>query len=395
MRIGINGYYLNTQQSGIGQYSINTLRALAEIDRKNVYYIFTPEAVPLYLPSNFKLKTIHPLPFFPRTFLNRFLWEEFQLASAIKKYRIELFHSMYQSLPRGVEKIGNVITIHDVIPWRFPFERKQLSYRLYSDLRKRLVIKRANKIVTVSETSKLDLAPSYGIKPETIEVTYESIDPVFFEKPKETELKEFKERYKITNGFVLYTGGLKRHKNLRILIKAFAILVKEYGYLGDLYILGAKRNTMATSPYIYYRIEDLEAYASLKKISNRVKFIGFISRKDMSLFMHAAQCFVSASLYEGFGLPALEAMSSGTPSVLSNLGAYPEIADGGALFVYPYGPHRIADAINRSLVDTHVRHELIKNGRKRAADFDRVKIAKRLFEIYQEVYDDYKIQFQP
>lgn len=180
-----------------------------------------------------------------------------------------------------------------------------------------------------------------------------------------------------------------------MLIKSFSILVNDFGYKGDLYILGAIRKTMAISPYIYYKIEDLEKYAHMKKVGKQVKFVGFVSRKDMSLFMHTASCFVSLSLYEGFGLPALEAMTSGCPSVLSNLGAYPEIAQNAALFVYPYGAHRVAYALNQVLTNKYLRKKLILNGLKQAKFFDRVKIAKRVLEIYNEIYDDYKINFQP
>lgn len=395
MRIGINGYYLTTQHSGLGQYTVNLLHALSEIDKINKYYVFSPENVEWNFPENFKLKIIPPLPFFQKTFLNRFFWEEYQLGNAVKEYKIEVFHGMYQSLPHGTEKIGAVVTIHDAIPWRFPFERKQLSYRLYSDYRKDLVKKRANKIITISETSKLDFAPIYGLKPETIEVTYESVDPVFWKTPTHVEIKEFKERFQLKNDFILYTGGLKRHKNLRMLIKSFAILINEYGYKGDLYILGAIRNTMAVSPFIYYQVSDLEKYAKMKKIGNRVKFIGFVSRKDMSLFMHLAKCFVSLSLYEGFGLPTVEAMTSGCPSVLSNLGAYPEIAGEAALYVYPYGPHRIAEAMNELITNKKLHRILVKKGLIKAEQYDRTKIAHRLLEIYKEVYDDYKINFQP
>lgn len=395
MRIGLNGYYLSTPYSGIGQYTVNLIRALAEIDTTNKYYLFSPVAIDLGLPANFKVKVIPSLPILSKTFVNRFLWEEYQLGAAIKKHKIEVFHGLYQSLPRGVENIGNVVTIHDAIPWRFPFERRQLSYRWYSDTRKDLVKKRAQKVITVSETSKIDFASIYDIKPETIEVTYESVDPIFWEKPTEKEIKQFRETYKVSKDFILYTGGLKRHKNLRMLIKSFAILVKEHGFEGDLYILGARRSTMAVSPFIYYKIEDLEKYAKMKKIGNQVKFVGFVSRKDMSIFMHQAKCFVSISLYEGFGLPAIEAMTSGCPSVLSNLGAYPEIAEGAALFGYPYGPHRVAESVNKILTDKKLKNELVAKGLERAHFFDRKKIAARVLEIYKEVYDDYKINFQP
>jgi len=133
----------------------------------------------------------------------------------------------------------------------------------------------------------------------------------------------------------------------------------------------------------------------MKHIGDRVKFIDFVSQKDLAVFYRLAKCFVSVSLYEGFGLPAVEAMTAGCPAVLSNLGAYPEIAADTALLVYPYGPHRIAQALNTAITDQNVRRTVIKKGLERVKFFDRKKIAKRVLEIYQEVYDDYKVSFQP
>lgn len=395
MRIGINAYYLNAQFAGIGQYTINLLRALSRIDTTNKYYVFTNSKVEWDFPVNFKLVVIKPIALFPQTFLNRFIWEEYQLGWAIKKYKIEVFHAMYQSLPRGSERIANVVTVHDAIPWKFPSERKKISYRIYCDYRKDLVAKRAKKVITISETSKLDFAPIYEFKPETIEVTYESVDPVFQEQPNESELAEMKNKFNIKRDFILYTGGLKRHKNLRMLIKSFAILIEEYGLDVDLLILGAIRNNMAISQYIYYKVESLEKYAKLKKVGQRVKCIGFVSRKEMSGLMHMAKCFISLSLYEGFGLPALEAMTSGTPSVLSNLGAYPEIAADGALFVYPYGPHRVAQGLYQAIEDEDLRKELISQGLQRAKFFNAESIAQDVLDIYKDAYDDYRINFQP
>lgn len=395
MRIGINGYYLTAPYSGIGQYTYNLLQSLSEIDHKNQYYIFTPIKVAIKLPPNFILRVITPLPIFRNTFLNRYLWEEYQLGYTLKKYKIQVFHGMYQSLPRGSEHIGNVVTIHDAIPWKFAFERKEFLYRWYSNIRKGLVTKRAKKIITISEATKLDFAPIYDIKPETIEVTYESVDPVFHAKPSRQTATALHENYHISGDFILYVGGLKRHKNLRMLIKAFAILVQELHYKGKLVIVGAIRSNMAVSSAIYNKVEDLEKYAKMKKVDHQIIFLGNVPEDELAALNHQAQCFVSVSLYEGFGLPALEAMTAGTPSVLSNLGAYPEIADGASLFVYPYGPHRIAEALHEILTNKKFHAELVKKSLHRAKFFDRLAIAQRVLEIYEEVYDDYKINYQP
>jgi glycosyltransferase involved in cell wall biosynthesis len=396
MKIGINAWYLNTPNSGIGQYTLNLVNALSEIDNHNSYFIFTPSpCTDINFPENFKIIHLKPTHILKKTFINRYLWEEFQLGYAIKKYNIQVFHGFYQSLPRGSEKIANVVTIHDAIPWRFPFERKNIIYRWYNERRRKNLRLRAQKVITISETTKLDLAPIYRIKPETIEVTYESANPSFSKKYSHQEITEFKKQFNIEREYIVYTGGLKRHKNLRMLIKSFNILAKEFGYKGDLYLIGAVRNNMAVSSSIYYRVEDLEKYAKLKKINKSIKFVGLLSQDEISMFIHQAKCYISVSLYEGFGLPALEAMMAGTPTVLSNLGAYTEICQEAAEYVYPYGPHRIAEGINKVLTDENLRNQLINRGLERAQFFNRIKIAKRILEIYKEVYDDYKIKFEP
>ena len=127
MRIGINGYYLNTLYAGIGQYTINLLRSLSEIDKENKYYIFTPTDVEWDFPHNFKLKVIKPLPIFPKTFLNRFLWEEFQLGWEIKKNKIDVFHGLYQSLPRGSQQRSKLPMKALTLFFKKPLQKKKLK----------------------------------------------------------------------------------------------------------------------------------------------------------------------------------------------------------------------------------------------------------------------------
>lgn len=388
MRIGINGYYLTTPNSGVGQYSDNLLHALAQVDKKNSYYVFCTKKIAWDFPDNFKLKVVRPLPLIRSSFINRFYWEEYQLGQEIKKRKIDVFHGLYQSLPRGSEEIANVVTIHDAIPWRFPFERKQFAYRWYSDLKKRLVRNRAKKVITISETTLVDFASIYGIKPETIEVTYQGVDPIFLHIPKKASIDQFKNKYQLKRDFILYTGGLKRHKNLRMLIKSFALLVHEYHFQGDLCIVGSMRTHMPVSTPLYYSVTDLQKYAQLKKVDKQIKFIGFVTQEEINLFYHLAKCFISLSLYEGFGLPVVEAMTSGCPVVASALGAYPEITAGAAVLVYPYGANVISASLNEVLTDDYKRQELINKSLERAKFFDPIKIAKRVLEIYQEVFSE-------
>jgi len=387
MRIGLNGYYLSVNYSGIGQYTYNLIDALSEVDKKNKYYIFTYHDIDVDFGKNFKIIKI-PQPS-PGTFWGRLLWEQILLGRYLRKHKIDVYHSLYQSLPLTAKQIPSVVTIHDAIPWRFPFQRQQFAYRLYSDISK-ASCKRGAKFITVSETSKADFAPVYEIKPELIEVTYESVNKVFSDPVTKAQTEEFRKKYNIKRKYILYIGGLKRHKNLRVLIKAFSLFKEAYDKKDeyDLFILGDIRRNMAISPVIYYRVEDLEKYAAAKKIKKNIKFFGKQSFQDLVHFYRNAEMFVSLSLYEGFGLPALEAITCGVPCVLSNLGAFKEIVQEAAVYVYPYGAHRIADAINSVLTDKKLRAEQQKAMKQIIPRYDRFKIAKRILEIYEEVYDD-------
>lgn len=391
MRIGINGYYLSVPYAGIGQYTYNLLSSLAEIDKKNKYIIFTYYDTDVVFGKNFKIVKVPMV--FQGNFFGRYIWEQYQLSRAIKEHDINIYHSPYQTLPLISKKVPSIVTIHDAIPWRFPFQRKQLSYRLYSDL-SRTSCKRAQKYITVSETTKVDFAPIYEIKPELIEVTYESIHKVFNKNFSAKEVKDFRERFNINRKYIIYVGGLKRHKNIRILIKAFSKFKQYYDKKNeyDLFLLGDIRKNMAISPYIYYRVEDLEKYSSLKKVRKHIRFYGKQSFNDLALFYKEASLFISLSLYEGFGLPALEAITVKTPSILSNLGAFQEIIKDGALYVYPYGSHRVARKIADVLFDKNFQKNLINKGVEVAKEYDRLKIANRVLEIYEEVHDDYKFR---
>jgi len=393
MRIGINGYYLSVNFSGIGQYTHNLLEALAEIDKKNKYYVFTYFDTNVNFGSNFHIVKI-PMPF-SGSFWGRLFWEQKLIGDYLIKYKIDVYHSLYQTLPLISKKIPSVVTIHDAIPWRFPFQRKQFSYRLYSDISK-VSCKRATKFITVSETTKLDFAPVYEIKPELIEVTYESINKIFLNRPSSQQNQAFLEKYNLKRKYILYVGGIKRHKNLRMLIKSFALFKQNYDEKDeyDLIVLGDIRRNMAVSHYIYYRVEDLEKYVAAKKLKKYVKFFGKQSFEDMALFYRNASLFISLSLYEGFGLPALEAISVGIPSVLSNLGAFKEIIQNAAVYVYPYGAHRISLAMHNIFSSSDVRAQLKRNAPIVASRYDRLKIAKRILEIYEEVHDDYKFKEQ-
>lgn len=386
VKIGINGYYLSFITSGIGQYTFQLLSGLSSIDKINEYYIFSPRySVKPSLGKNFYLIEIPPFPMLRNSFINRFIWEEFQLESAIAKYSIQLFHSPYPSLPRGSAKIPSVVTIHDAIPWLFGYYKNDFLYWFYLNLQKNNIIKRSNKIITDSNSSRSDIASVYGYEQQDIKIIYPGIDPIFKRQVYTSERSVFIKKYHISSPFIVYSGGFQKHKNLKTLFMSFKILLNSYGYRGKLFILGEIRSDTAVSALIYEKLSDLKSMVHALGIEKNVVFTGFVPKEDYFLFIKSAQIFVSLSLCEGFGMPAVEALSSGTPVVLSKINTYREIESNTAVLVHPLSPPEIAENIHSVLTTESLRQRLRKNGLLRTRYFNNLRMALEMQALYTKI----------
>lgn len=386
MRIGLNARYLTVPYAGIGQYTLNLIKSLAEIDSENEYFLFVPWPVEYKFGPNFTIVDVRELKILGRDFAGRLLWEQYQLGRAIKRYKLDIYHSLYQTMPFGSQRIPSIVTIHDAIPWHFPFQREDLWYRWYSDI-SRWSCHKAQTVFAVSESAKADISLVYGLRPENIVVTYQTIGKKFSRSDSQLPGKRaLLKRWGIDKPFLLYVGGFKRHKNLRFMLKAFAKAVHEYDLDLDLVIPGTIRSHSGIASHIYFDAAGLQRYAKDKKISQRVRMIGYVSQEELVVLYRAARAFISLSLYEGFGLPVLEAMASATPVIASNTYAYPEIVGDAGVLVHPYGANRIAQAIYDVMKDDQLRKTLIHRGKRRLVFFERAKIAREVLERYTQEY---------
>jgi glycosyltransferase involved in cell wall biosynthesis len=230
-------------------------------------------------------------------------------------------------------------------------------------------------VLTVSESSKRDILRFVGIPADKIDVIPNAFDERFSVEPGEEDVVRVRERYQLQDEFVLYAGNVKPHKNLERLIEAFR-LVRDRGLDHvKLVVIG----------------DQISKYAALRRAVHRhqlhqyVRFLGYVSEETLAVMYRLAAVFVFPSLYEGFGLPPLEAMASGTPVVTSNVSSLPEVAGDAALLINPYEPAAIADAMYRVLTDEPLRRSLREKGLRRAAQFSWEASARRVREIYQEV----------
>jgi glycosyltransferase involved in cell wall biosynthesis len=369
VRIGIDARKLH--DFGIGTYIRNLLRQLARFDRDTDYVLFCrPEDVPVLSPLGENFRAV------PETAGNYSLSEQIRIPLALKRHGVTLFHSPHYVLPRLVP-CRSVVTIHDCIHLMFPEylpNRLALSYARASI---GFASRRATRILTVSESSKRDIVRFVHTDPDKIDVIYNAYDERFGVEPREEDVVRVRERYQLHDEFVLYAGNVKPHKNLARLIDAFHLV----------------RNRGMDHLKLVMIGDEISRYAALRRAVHQhqlhkyVRFLGYLPEETLAVMYRLAGVFVFPSLYEGFGLPPLEAMASGTPVVTSNVSSLPEVAGEAAVLVDPYDPHAIADGIYQVLTDERLRRDLRRLGLERARQFSWEASVKRVREIYQEVAD--------
>ncbi len=367
MRIGIDARKLH--DFGIGTYIRNLLRQLARMDRQTEFVLLCrPEDRDglAALGENFRAVV--------ETAGNYSLSEQVRIPIALKREGVTLFHAPHYVLPPLV-RCRSVVTIHDCIHLMFPQYLPNRFAYAYAKASIGMAARRATRVMTVSESSKRDILRFVDTQPEKIDVIYNSYDDRFAIDPREEDVVRVSERYQLQSEFVLYAGNVKPHKNLERLIEAFDLVRKRGLDHLKLVLIG----------------DEISKYTALRRAVHRhqlhkyVRFLGYLPEETLAVMYRLAGVFVFPSLYEGFGLPPLEAMASGTPVVTSNVSSLPEVAGDAAVLVDPYDPGAIADGIYRVLTDETLRRDLRHKGVARAGQFSWEQSVRRVHAIYGEV----------
>jgi glycosyltransferase involved in cell wall biosynthesis len=340
---------------GIGTYVRNLVRHLARLDRETTYLLFcnaADEAKLRDLAENFVPVVESSAGYGVR--------EHLSLPIKLKRLGAELLHSPHYVRPL-LCTIPTVVTIHDCIHLLFPqYLPNRMAFR-YARFVMGSAIRNSAIVFTVSEASRADILRFYpATDPAKVHVVPNAIDAQLLEDPGEAERARVRERYQIRGRFVMFAGNVKPHKNLERLIRAFALVRGQEGNEDlRLVLIG----------------DDVSRYASLRRTADEagvrqdVRFFGFVPHETLAALYRMATVFAFPSLYEGFGLPPLEAMACGTPVVTSRISSLPEVVGDGALLVDPYSEQEIAHAIARLLDDEDLRRRLVERGLERAASF--------------------------
>jgi glycosyltransferase involved in cell wall biosynthesis len=367
VRIAIDARKLH--DFGIGTYIRNLLKHLALIDRDTEYVLLCrPQDVKVAvgLGPNFRAVAESSRPYS--------VAEQVMLPARLVAQNVSLLHEPHYVLPPLVP-CRAVVTIHDCIHLMFPqYLPNRLAYG-YARATLWAAARRAERIFTVSETSKADILRYCDVAAERIIVVYNAIDDRFATPPEPEAIERVRERYQLHGPFALYVGNIKPHKNLERLIDAFD-MVRRGGFERlELLIIG---DQISKYPRLRRAVDK-------HKLHKHVRFLGFVPDDTLAALYRLATVFVFPSLYEGFGLPPLEAMASGTPVVTSNRSSLPEVAGDAAVLVDPYSAASIAEGIQQVLSDPELRRSLSARGLARAREFSWDASIRRVHEVYMDV----------
>jgi glycosyltransferase involved in cell wall biosynthesis len=372
MRIAIDIRKIN--EFGIGTYIWNLVRNLAAIDERNEY---------LLIGSNRNFHELGPLP---PNYKQLYQPEEdswwrhhITIPFAVQRQNVDLVHVPHHEAPFfSPSKL--LVTIHDCVHLLFPQEdsSKFRNYRSY--LKTKRVVESAKHVLAVSKSTKEDLMNIFELPESKISVVHNALDERFAFSHTADERKQVLERYQLKDPFVLYAGKIRPHKNLNRLIEAFAVLKSEliedekYKNL-KLIIIGDE-----LSKHQYLRLTVIRSGAQ-----QDVRFFGFVPYPILRVFYQSATLFAFPSLYEGFGLPPLEAMANRTPVLASNTSSLPEVLDDAAVLVNPENVFDIARGMKLLLFDEVLRQKLVQKGVDQVAKFSWKVAAQNVMETYQHV----------
>jgi glycosyltransferase involved in cell wall biosynthesis len=295
--------------------------------------------------------------------------EQVFLPRLLKKEKIDIFHAPSFACPVSVGcKV--IMTIHDMIHVLFQ-EESSVTRRIYYRYIVRKAAENSSRIITVSESSKRDIINYLNLSPEKVVVTYNAVDEIF-KKINEDDVDKLKERFGINGKFLLYVGNLKPHKNVKLLIESYQLLRRNANL--KLVIVGKK---------------DLLFQKGLNdKLLEGVIFVGEVPDELMPHFYSGADVYVSPSLYEGFGLPLIEAMACRTPVVAISTPSSDEVLDNAGYIVNENHPEELANAIYTVLLDSNLRNCLVEKGIERIKQFSWEKSVKKILEIYYKVHSE-------
>ncbi|MCX7940610.1 MAG: glycosyltransferase family 4 protein [Endomicrobia bacterium] len=359
MKVGIDGRELEKNKlTGIGRFLLAFLSKAVELKNTYEFFVFLNQNCELHLYSDNLTKI----------FLyekSKFFFDQVQLLSAAKRYKIDLFFSPYYKFPILLD-IPVITTVFDVIYLMVEPYKNKFKNNFYIKNFIKFTSKKVKTIITCSNTAKKDIIKLTDIDEEKIKVIYLAVDEKFTSQP-ENKIIQIKRKYNINTKYLLYVGNSNPHKNLNRLILAYDMLPGEIKSQYTLVLAGVQK-------------KDILKY--FFSIPDWLHIIEFVDDDDLPALYSGAELFVFPSLYEGFGLPPVEALACGCPVVASNVSSIPEILKEAAVYFDPYNIEDIKDKILKVLCSDSLKNSLFTSGIKHAKEFNKENMVKSILKIF-------------
>ena len=370
MKIGFDAKRAFFNASGLGNYSRDSISALSLYFPQNEYVLYTPKpekSNPFYNTSNIIVKS--PKRLYHKIFPS--LWRIRGICEQLINDKIDIYHGLSNELPKGIEKtdVRTVVTIHDLIFMRYPQFYKPIDRKIY-EAKSRYAVQHADVVIAVSRQTKNDLIEFFGVPEKKIEVVYQGCNNIYWQSTGEEKKNEIISKYHIPQEFMLCVGTIEKRKNFLNVIKA-----KQTGNINfPLVIIGR--------PTVYFK--KIKAYIDHYRIDN-IFFIHEVIPNDLPAFYQMAKIFIYPSLFEGFGIPILEALTSKTPVITSKDGCFAEVGGKSSVYIDPENIEELTNAIKTLLEDPSLRDKMIIDGYVHAQQFKHDRIAKNIMAVYEKL----------
>lgn len=375
MKIGYDAKRAFQNFTGLGNYSRTLIETLTTHFPENEYHLFTPKlndiqrvtkvthhpSVSVHLPNGSLGKKLPAL------------WRSYTVNQDIKKSNVQIFHGLSHELPLSMPKnVRTVVTIHDLIHERYPSFYPFIDRKIYSFKFKK-ACQQADIVVAISEQTKRDIIDFYKIEPSKIQVIYQSCDPIFYKNRPLSNPTEIVKKYNLPTDFMLYVGTVNERKNLLGLVKSLKLLDNQHDT--NLVVIGDG------SAYF----QKVKKYVVENGLQKRVVFIPKIDFTDLPTIYKLARLFVLPSFFEGFGIPIIEALWSGTPVISSIDSCFEEAGGPDSIYINPNDIEALAAAINRVWHDEDLRTDMILRGSEFVKKFSDKGIAEQWIKLYQSL----------
>jgi len=367
LHIGFDAHSIGTGLGGNETYASNLIEALAEVDTKNRYtlYVTKQEAVDRYAhrwPNISVRKTL------PHTPLIRI---PLTLAAELRRRPIDILHVQYTAPP--LAPCDMVVMIHDL-----SFEHIPETFKRRSWMQMRLTVRRtarsASHVVTDSEYSRQDILRTYRLPPERVTTTPLAASSRF----QPVNDRRVLEKYGIVGDYILAVGSIQPRKNIARLIRAYTLMVSQHRDSTPKLVIAGK---------YAWLFEDTIRAASVSSANDKIVFTGYVPESDLPALYTGALCFAYPSYFEGFGIPLLEAMRCGTPTIASDRTCFPEVVGDASLIIDPFDEQSIADGLWRMISDAALREQLRSRGFVQSSLFDWRQTARLTLDVYEQVFN--------